>query len=502
MSRGRGGRARGRDRGRARGASRRSQAPSSAARSASDPTRRTTVMTVQTTTASRWRLPRPPGPERSRRRHRDHPRQGHRHRRLRPGLPGRHRAPDHRRPHRDRQRRHLPPLRRGDQPAGPATREGGKPLDEVIGDLQESGAAKKTSGAISGAKKALSRGSDDDEDEEPASGKKSSSRRRQTRRCRDGGADVDAETAGTSTRVRARRGRARRTPRRPGSTTRRVAVRARTGGLAAVVERHRRSTVRPGAGATCWRTAASLESLVAAHGTVVPVRVRVRPGRRARASSRTCWRPARSYFVELLDQARGPSAVQPAGAPTTRSRCWPRWSQANPQIAELRRRTRDLPEDALHPDRVRLGELVLAGARRTSGRRTPTDPAARTRIVPLAVRTSRPGAGVDRVCSTSPCCVERTRSEELEARARGPRGGRARTDPAAASTGPMAPYDFVGERDMGLITGLLGLPLAPLRGTVAVAEQIRKQAEDEFYDPAAIRGAARGGRPAARAGRC
>ncbi|QIX27076.1 gas vesicle protein [Nocardioides sp. JQ2195] len=40
---------------------------------------------------------------------------------------------------------------------------------------------------------------------------------------------------------------------------------------------------------------------------------------------------------------------------------------------------------------------------------------------------------------------------------------------------------------MGLITGLLGLPLAPLRGTVAAAEQILKQAEDQFYDPAAIR---------------
>ena len=40
---------------------------------------------------------------------------------------------------------------------------------------------------------------------------------------------------------------------------------------------------------------------------------------------------------------------------------------------------------------------------------------------------------------------------------------------------------------MGLITGLLGLPLAPLRGTIAAAEQIRQQAEDEFYDPATIR---------------
>lgn len=40
---------------------------------------------------------------------------------------------------------------------------------------------------------------------------------------------------------------------------------------------------------------------------------------------------------------------------------------------------------------------------------------------------------------------------------------------------------------MGLITGLLGLPFAPIKGTVAVAEQIRRQAEEEFYDPAKIR---------------
>ena len=40
---------------------------------------------------------------------------------------------------------------------------------------------------------------------------------------------------------------------------------------------------------------------------------------------------------------------------------------------------------------------------------------------------------------------------------------------------------------MGLIAGLLGLPLAPLRGTIAVAEQIQRQAEEEFYDPVRIR---------------
>ncbi len=40
---------------------------------------------------------------------------------------------------------------------------------------------------------------------------------------------------------------------------------------------------------------------------------------------------------------------------------------------------------------------------------------------------------------------------------------------------------------MGLISGLLTLPLAPVRGTVWLAEQILEQAESEFYDERAIR---------------
>jgi hypothetical protein len=42
---------------------------------------------------------------------------------------------------------------------------------------------------------------------------------------------------------------------------------------------------------------------------------------------------------------------------------------------------------------------------------------------------------------------------------------------------------------MGLITGLLGLPLSPVNGVIAAAEQIRQQAEEQFYDPASIRAA-------------
>ena len=39
---------------------------------------------------------------------------------------------------------------------------------------------------------------------------------------------------------------------------------------------------------------------------------------------------------------------------------------------------------------------------------------------------------------------------------------------------------------MGLISGLLKLPLSPVLGTVWIAEQIQAQAEAEYYDEGAI----------------
>jgi hypothetical protein len=40
---------------------------------------------------------------------------------------------------------------------------------------------------------------------------------------------------------------------------------------------------------------------------------------------------------------------------------------------------------------------------------------------------------------------------------------------------------------MGLLTGLLTLPLAPVRGVVWLAEQIQDYAEEQYYDPVRIR---------------
>ena len=40
---------------------------------------------------------------------------------------------------------------------------------------------------------------------------------------------------------------------------------------------------------------------------------------------------------------------------------------------------------------------------------------------------------------------------------------------------------------MGLFTGLLLLPLAPVRGVVWLAEQLEEEAERQWTDPAAVR---------------
>jgi len=60
--------------------------------------------------------------------------------------------------------------------------KGGQPLTEAVGDLQESGAAKKVGGAVKGAKKAIksATGDDDEDDEERPRRRSSSTRRRQS----------------------------------------------------------------------------------------------------------------------------------------------------------------------------------------------------------------------------------------------------------------------------------------------------------------------------------
>jgi hypothetical protein len=58
--------------------------------------------------------------------------------------------------------------------------KGGKDLTEAIGDLQEGGASKKTSGAVKGVKKALKSATSSSDDDDDSGSRRSSSRRRQS----------------------------------------------------------------------------------------------------------------------------------------------------------------------------------------------------------------------------------------------------------------------------------------------------------------------------------
>ena len=111
----------------------------------------------------------------------------------------------------------------------------------------------------------------------------------------------------------------------------------------------------------------------------------------------------------------------------------------NPEIQSLRERTRDLPEDALVGDRIRLGELVAQGWARLA--RADADhilgrvaPAVRAHTVR---RDPGPSAALD-----AALLVETARSQELEDS----------LEDLAQQTegrmhlrlvGPLAPYDFV-----------------------------------------------------------
>ena len=113
--------------------------------------------------------------------------------------------------------------------------------------------------------------------------------------------------------------------------------------------------------------------------------------------------------------------------------------RADPVVAELRRRTRDLDTGTPHPDLVRLGERVSQGLDRLrSSDGDDLVQAVQPHVVDLHVR---PGAGTDHLLDAS-LLVERALVEHLE---------KLLEDLAEAwherirlrLVGPVAPYDFV-----------------------------------------------------------
>jgi len=112
---------------------------------------------------------------------------------------------------------------------------------------------------------------------------------------------------------------------------------------------------------------------------------------------------------------------------------------ADPEVAELRRRTRELPEGTMHPDLVRLGEKVATAMEA----RADEDAAAIFDHAESLVEqhSVRAGGGIDHVLDVA-LLVREDRVEELE---------NVLESLAAAwhermrlrLMGPVAPYDFV-----------------------------------------------------------
>jgi Gas vesicle synthesis protein GvpL/GvpF len=113
----------------------------------------------------------------------------------------------------------------------------------------------------------------------------------------------------------------------------------------------------------------------------------------------------------------------------------------NADIAELRERTRDVPEDASYAERVRLGELV---ARALDGKRADDGDTILEEILPHTVAYNvREGGGLDHLLDVA-FLVDADRREDFEAAAE--KAGAAMGDRARLRLlGPLAPYDFVPE---------------------------------------------------------
>jgi hypothetical protein len=113
--------------------------------------------------------------------------------------------------------------------------------------------------------------------------------------------------------------------------------------------------------------------------------------------------------------------------------------ETDQEIAELRERTRDMPEDAAYQDRVRLGELVV----RAIEDRAQRDCAAmHDRLAGLAVAAATHESSEPEEVLNSAFLVERDREREFDQavdQLSAEYAGRVRF----RLIGPLAPYDFV-----------------------------------------------------------
>lgn len=179
---------------------------------------------------------------------------------------------------------------------------------------------------------------------------------------------------------------------------------------------------------------------MAAHGPVLPMRFgSVVAGEAAVVDELLA--PQRDHFAALLEQVAGRLQFN-VRARYVLDTVLAEIVRSEPEVAELRRRTADLPEDASHYDRIRLGELV---ARAVDVRREAHTRRLLEGLVPHAEDyLVREVSGMDNVAEVSFLVTEEQRAdfeqaaevlaEEWEGTAR------------VSLVGPMALYDFVPEQ--------------------------------------------------------
>lgn len=149
--------------------------------------------------------------------------------------------------------------------------------------------------------------------------------------------------------------------------------------------------------------------------------------------------PQEAYFAELLEGLRGRCQLVVHGL-YEQQLLLSAVIEADPEVAELRSLTRDLPEDAAYGERVRLGELV---ARAVEDRQRGDASLVLDEVAPFCdAIVERPVSGLERVLDAA-LLVAEVRREELELRLER-LAEELHPRIRLQLRGPMAPYDFVG----------------------------------------------------------
>jgi len=144
------------------------------------------------------------------------------------------------------------------------------------------------------------------------------------------------------------------------------------------------------------------------------------------------------YYVDLLERLRGLHQFRLQGT-YVQDQVLAELVQERPDIADLRRRTRDLPEGMMHPALVQLGELVSEAM---DLRRDQDTDAVLDVVEPLVVATRhRRSGGVDGLLDVA-LLVEDARAGELEAQLE-TLAEAVHERIRLSLSGPMAPFDFV-----------------------------------------------------------